>query len=140
MTTEITTPQQLAALLEGKSDDEIQKVFAEVGVDEALDRIFSAMAERFLPEKAGGRNAVVQWEIATADGSRAYQVKVQGGTCSAGRGATETANVTLQMALPDFLRLITGKLNGVQAFMAGKLKVTGDIMLAQAQQSWFEMA
>ena len=26
----------------------------------------------------------------------------------------------------------------MQAFMTGKLKITGDVMLAQAMQSWFD--
>jgi putative sterol carrier protein len=45
--------------------------------------------------------------------------------------------VTLGMALPDFLRFITGKLDGMQAFMSGKLKLAGDMMFAQTMQTWF---
>ena len=32
----------------------------------------------------------------------------------------------------------TGRLNGVQAFMAGKLRVSGDMMFAQTMQGWFQ--
>jgi putative sterol carrier protein len=35
------------------------------------------------------------------------------------------------------LRLVSGKLNGMQAFFAGKLKLTGDMMFAQTMQGWF---
>jgi putative sterol carrier protein len=42
------------------------------------------------------------------------------------------------MAVGDFLRLIAGKLNGMQAFMTGKLKVSGDLFFAQTFQGWFE--
>jgi putative sterol carrier protein len=38
---------------------------------------------------------------------------------------------TIKMAEGDFLQLIQGKLDGMQAFSAGKLKVEGDIMKAQ---------
>ncbi len=40
------------------------------------------------------------------------------------------------LALPDFLRIVSGKLNGMQAFMQGKVKVQGDmskLMLLQQQ-------
>ena len=33
--------------------------------------------------------------------------------------------------LPNFLRLMIGELDGMQAFMSGKLKVSGDIMVSQ---------
>jgi putative sterol carrier protein len=46
--------------------------------------------------------------------------------------------VTLGLSLPDFLRLILGQLDGMQAFMGGKLKLSGEIMLAQTMQSWFD--
>ncbi len=48
--------------------------------------------------------------------------------------------VALTLAAPDFLRLITGKLNGVNAFMSGKLKLKGDMMLAQTMQGWFDQS
>jgi putative sterol carrier protein len=34
------------------------------------------------------------------------------------------------MAASDFLDMVSGKLNGQMAFMTGKLKVEGDMMLA----------
>ena len=46
--------------------------------------------------------------------------------------------MTLGLSLPDFLRLILGSLDGMQAFMSGKLKIGGDVMLAQVMQSWFD--
>jgi putative sterol carrier protein len=30
-----------------------------------------------------------------------------------------------------------GQLDGMQAFMTGKLKLTGDMMFAQSMQAWF---
>ena len=56
--------------------------------------------------------------------------------CAVAGGAA--AIVTLNVA--DFLRLITGKLNGMQAFMSGKLKIQGDMMFAQVMQGWFRQA
>src|SRR5438132_1209472 len=54
------------------------------------------------------------------------------------KGAPGPARVTLALAFPDFLRLVSGKLDGMQAFFSGKLKVSGDMMFAQTMQSWFK--
>merc|ERR1712056_124619 len=43
----------------------------------------------------------------------------------------DKADVTITMAEGDFLAMAEGKLDGMQAFMGGKLKIKGNMMLAQ---------
>ena len=66
-----------------------------------------------------------------------YQLKIAGGKCEIVKGRADTPRVTLTLALPDFLRVVAGKLPPVQAFMSGKLKLSGDMMIATAMQGWF---
>jgi putative sterol carrier protein len=139
-TGEVASAADLAALIEGHSDDEINTAIKNLGYDAVLGQIFSEMQARFLPDKAAGRSAVIQYEVKTADGAEAYQVVVADGKCTTGKGGDKEPTVTLALALPDFLRLISGKLNGVQAFMSGKLKIRGDMMLAQTMQAWFDQS
>ncbi len=128
----------LVGILEGKSDEEIVALVSELGADTFFGGIFEEMAKRFLPDKAAGKTAVIQYDIAMPDGTKTYHVVVGGGTCITGPGAGQDASVTLALSAPDFLRLISGKLNGMTAFMSGKLKLKGDMMLAQTMQSWFD--
>ena len=72
--------------------------------------------------------------------SGTYQIKVEAAQCEVSKGTTDPARVTLTLALPDFLRLVSGKLNGVQAYFTGRLKVSGDAMFAQTMQGWFKQA
>jgi len=135
---DIGSRDELAAMIEGKSDDEINAAVAGLGTDQVLGQIFEHMAkDAFRPERAGTQSAIVGWDITSPEGTHRFQLKVADGACTAVSGSTEPARVTLGMALPDFLRFITGQLDGMQAFMTGKLKLSGDMMFAQSMQAWF---
>lgn len=134
---EINSQEQLAELVEGRTDDEINEAVSGMGTDAVLDAIFGAMLERFQPEKAAGQSANIGWDITTPDGVTSYQVQVVDGAATLAKGASDPTRVTLAMALPDFIRFIAGKLDGMQAFMGGKLKLQGDLMFAQTMQAWF---
>merc|ERR1711879_589258 len=43
----------------------------------------------------------------------------------------DKADVTITLADEDFKAMAEGKLDGMQAFMSGKLKIKGNMMLAQ---------
>lgn len=128
----------LAQTLEGLSNDEVNSFVKGAGYDAVLGKIFAEMQAHFLPAKAAGRAAVIHYEIKTPDGPEVYQVAVADGACTTSKGGDSQPGVTLVLSLADFLHLVTGRLNGVQAFMSGKLKVRGDMMLAQTMQSWFD--
>ena len=109
------------------------------GVEGVLDKVFQGMCESFVPQKAAGQQAVVQYEITAPDGTpHQYVTRVADGACSWERGSDSSPRVTIKIGLLDFLKLIVGKLNGMQAFMTGKLKVSGDLFFAQTYQNWFE--
>jgi putative sterol carrier protein len=129
--------QELAATLEGRSDEEIIKGVEAQGVDVVLDQIFAGMCEAFLPEKAGTQSAVIQYDVTASGKTYTYQLRVAAGVCALAKGPGGPAKTTLNLNAADFLRLITGKLNGMQAFMSGKLKLGGDMMFAQVMQGWF---
>ena len=137
MADEIGSRDELAAMIQGKTDDEINAGVADLGTEKVLERIFDDMSSRFQPDRAAGQSAVIGWDITAPDATHSYQLKVADGTCTVQPGNAEAARVTLGMALPDFLRFVTGQLDGMQAFMTGKLKLSGDMMFAQSMQSWF---
>ena len=128
---------ELAALIEGRSDEEITRGVEERGVESVLDGVFQGMADAFLPDKAAGQSAIVQYDVTVAGQPHTYQLKIGGGRCEIVKGRADTPRVTLTLALPDFLRVVAGKLPPVQAFMSGKLKLSGDMMIATAMQGWF---
>jgi putative sterol carrier protein len=137
MADEIGSREELAEMIQGKSDDEVNAGVAERGTDKVLGQIFDYMARQFQPDRAAGQSAVIGWDVTAPDGTHSWQLKVADGACTAQPAGDEAARVTLGMTLPDFLRFVTGQLDGMQAFMSGKLKLSGDMMFAQSMQAWF---
>jgi putative sterol carrier protein len=130
----------LSALIGNHSDKElIAAVQSQVGgVTGVLDRAFAGMADSFNPAKAGGQQGSVQYEITAPDTTHEYFMRVAKGRCEVGKGRIESPRATVRMPLPDYLRLITGGLKGMIAFMTGKLKVDGDLFFVQTFQAWFD--
>jgi len=92
--------------------------------------IFAKMPEAFNAAAAAGKNVVFQFSI-SGPGGGDWVVTVKDGTCKIETGTTEKPTTTIKMADADFLQLIAGKLDGMQAYSSGKLKVEGDIMKSQ---------
>ena len=134
----ISSEQELAELIDDRSDDEINEFVQAAGVDAVIDQIFQAMKERFAPEKTGGQTAVAQWDITAPDGTHTRSVTMSPEGCDVTSGPADAPKVTLGMSLPNFMRFIAGKLDGMQAFMSGQLKLGGDMMFATMMQAWFE--
>jgi len=134
----VSSASELAAQVKGRSDEEIlEEIRDQPGVDAILDGVFRGMAEAFLPKAAEGQAAVIQYDITVPAGLMSYQLEVKDGICSLTRGTEKSPRVTLGLSLADFLRLVTGNLDGMQAFMSGKLKLSGDLMFSQTVQTWF---
>ncbi len=128
----------MAEMVKDKTDEEIMTgVEAMGGVKGSLDQIFGAMVGAFQPDKAAGQEAVIQYDVTTDDKTYSYSMAVADGKCELKDEAGDNPRVTLELSFPNFLRLITGNLDGMQAFMSGQLKIAGDMMFAQVMQTWF---
>ncbi len=102
----------------------------------ATKDIFSEMQKRVDANsgKFGGLKAVFQFEITGADPGN-YSVTVGDGSAKVNEGISDSPNVTITMASNDFVDMVEGRLDSMAAFMGGKLKVKGDMMLAMQLQT-----
>ncbi len=128
---------QLTQLAEG-SDQEIAEKIRTAGTQDVLDSVFHGMTERFKPQAASGVDAGIQWVISDGADEHAYALTIANGTCTAERTRAESPKVTLSADAASFVKLMAGKTPGPQLYMAGKLKIQGDLMLAQRMTTFFE--
>ena len=132
------SPDEFNEAFTGKTDEEI--IALTQGNEEALlDGVFDGMQAAFNPGAAADDSAVIQYTIDSRAGEMSYQLIVADGACTLAKGPAEDPRVTLAFNLPNFLRMVTGELNGMQAFTTGKLKITGDLMFSQKLAAWFSV-
>ena len=102
----------------------------------AVKEIFEAMPGRLSPANAEGLDCVIQHDL-SGDGGGEYYATIKDGACTVSEGTHESPTMTLSMAASDFVDLMQGKLDGMSAFMGGKLKIGGDMGLAMKLQTLF---
>lgn len=86
------------------------------------------------PAKMKGVTATYQFDL-SGDNGGVFHVNVDDGSATVVEGEHDSPNITISMAADDFDSMLEGKLNATSAFMAGKLKVKGDMSLAMKLQS-----
>jgi putative sterol carrier protein len=131
------TPEKFIALVKTASEDDLRAQVRAAGVDQVLDSTFQVMNEHFLPEKAQGVNAVIQYLVTDGDKEYAYTLTIKDGKCNLKKEKAAGAKVTLGMDLVPFLKLIGGAADGMQLYMMGKLQVSGDLMFSQRIADFF---
>jgi putative sterol carrier protein/acyl dehydratase len=103
---------------------------AVIGELSMVKAIFEKMPSTFNADAAKGVDATFQFNI-SGEGGGDWYAEVKGETCKVEAGVHANPTSTIKMDAADFVDMINGKLSSMQAFMAGKLKISGDIMKSQ---------
>jgi putative sterol carrier protein len=105
----------------------------------SVQGFFDNMSSTFLPAKAQGEKALIQFDLSGENGGK-YWIKVGNGQCEVGNGlAPATVDMTLLASADDWLKVTNGELNPMTGFMQGKIKVQGNMGMALKLQTWFGM-
>merc|ERR1711994_146193 len=70
------------------------------------------------------------FQLVISDGEKLC-IDLKNGSGSTTRGDADKPDVTITLKEEDFVAMAAGKLDGMQAFMSGKLKIAGNMMLAR---------
>src|SRR5713226_1748812 len=102
------------------------------------DQIVDALPKYLIPEKAGSTKATIVFDLSGENAGR-WWVKIHDGAAESGKGEPpETPSLTLQADSGDWVKIMTGAMDGTSAFMQGKLKIKGDMGLAIKMQTLFK--
>ena len=104
----------------------------------SVREVFEKVAGNFNTGAAKGMDAVFQFDISGEGGGNWY-VHVKEDTCRVQEGSHQDPTVSLSMSDETWLAVVNREMNAVQAFITGKLKVRGDIMLAQRIPELFSL-
>ncbi len=99
---------------------------------------FTELQSAFQPQKASGVNRTFQFDF-TGREAGTWNLQVHDGTMSYGQGPATNPNATITADSDDWLKILSGELNPVNAFMGGKIKVapaTAAMEMMQFQ-NWF---
>jgi putative sterol carrier protein len=92
-----------------------------------ITKVIEAMQARFNPTAAAGLDLVFQFKIADAEN---YYLTIKDGTCNLTEGDAPNFSVALVTDSETLKGVIKGEISGMEAFMSGRLRTEGDMMLA----------
>lgn len=106
--------------------------------DLTVKELFDHMPEAFVPAKAAGIDADIQFKFTGTEAGEWF-VTIKDATIKVNQGTSSAPKLTVSADSGDIVKIFTGKMDGMQAFMSGKLRVAGDMNLAMKLLSLFKM-
>ena len=100
--------------------------------------LMSKMPGAFRPDKAPGLDAVIQFKF-TGDEAGDWYAAIKDDKVEVKPEVHENPTMTLTADSSDYVKIFTGELDGMQAFMQGKIKLAGDLNLAMKLTQMFKI-
>lgn len=89
--------------------------------------LLEEMKGRFDADAAADMENTFQYDV---EGEGSWLITIADGKCEVAEGGSEDADVTLAMSFETLQGVLSGDIDGMEAFMSGDLQASGDIMLA----------
>ena len=106
--------------------------------DLTIEEMFAKLPGLFQADKADTSSSVVQFSI-SGEGGGDWVVRIQDGKCSVASGSVSEMDLSVSADATLLKDLVAGRQNPMMAFMQGKLRVKGDLALAQKLVSLFQV-
>lgn len=100
--------------------------------------LFAKMPAAFQPEKAIGVDTVIQFNLSGQE-SGAWYLVIKDQKCEVSEGTHPAPKLTVSADSADLVKILTGAMDGMQAFMMGKVRLQGDMGAAMKLMSLFRL-
>jgi len=104
----------------------------------SVSEFIARMSAAFVPEKAAGMDATIQLKL-TGTQPGEWFITIKDNQCTFSQGMANAARLTVTADSGDFIKIFTGQMDGMQAFLQGKHRIIGDMTLALKLLSLFKM-
>ncbi|MEA3326796.1 MAG: SCP2 sterol-binding domain-containing protein [Chloroflexota bacterium] len=101
-----------------------------------IEEIMKQIPHHFNAENAAGVSGVVQLNF-TGEQASDWVITIKDQKCQVEKGTTKDPDLTIKAKSKDGVKLLTGKLDAMRAYMFGKIKVFGDLTLGMKLTSFF---
>lgn len=102
----------------------------------AVAKIMAQMQSAFVADEAEGLQATFQFCISDDDD---FYVTIGNANCTGNIGNHDDPEITMSMDAETLTEIVSGKLDGMAAFMGGRLQAEGDVMLGTRLSQLFKM-
>ncbi len=102
----------------------------------AVAEIMSRLAGAFNADAADDLEATFQFKI---DGDDNFYISIADENCAAAVGEHDDPDITMIMDVDTLKAIVSGELDGMQAFMTGRLQAEGDVMLGTQIGQLFDL-
>ena len=129
-------------LVRDSPPDRLEQLMRSPARKPILDGIFWQIPKQVDVSEAQGLKTSIRWRISgRADGGvDIYQLEFEDGRCHVIRGnGGPDPRLTITLDGVEFLRLVTGNLDPVKAYFKGRIKMSGDVMVAARLASLFKI-
>lgn len=92
-------------------------------------------ANTVFTDAIAGQRASIQQVIADPDGETHYWIRIEDGAIDMGIGDTDAPDATITQDRDTAVGMARAEVNPVSAFMTGKLRITGNLMLLMGLQT-----
>jgi putative sterol carrier protein len=106
--------------------------------DITVQQLIQNHEKAFQADKAPGIDAIIQYHL-TGDQGGDWIITLKDGVCKVAQGIAENPKMSLTADAQEFRDILLGKMDGMAAFMQGKLKLAGDLNLAMKLTSLFKI-
>jgi putative sterol carrier protein len=106
--------------------------------DSPISEFMSRMGTAFNPEKAAGIDGSIQLTL-TGNQPDEWFITIKDNQCTINQGMATSPNLTVSAESVNLMKIFSGELDGMQAFLQGKLRIKGDINLAMKLMNLFKV-